>query len=101
MGFVKRRPLAQRDVNEIWDFIADDSVTGADAFVDRLDGCLQLLSTQPMMGRLRSELAPGLRSLPFGRYVVFYEPVKGGIIVVRVLHSARDVHVHFDGPLAG
>jgi plasmid stabilization system protein ParE len=37
MGFVKRRPLAQRDVNEIWDFIADDSVTGADAFMDRLE----------------------------------------------------------------
>ena len=98
MGFVKRRPLAQRDVTEIWDFIADDSVAEADAFVDRLDDCLRLLSTPPMMGRARSELAPGLRSLPFGRYVLFYEPVKGGIIVVRVLHGARDVQVQFDGP---
>ena len=38
MGLVKRRPLAQRDVTDIWDFIADDSIAQADAFVDRLDG---------------------------------------------------------------
>jgi hypothetical protein len=41
------------------------------------------------MGRLRDELSPGLRSFPFGRYVVFYEPTDGGFDVVRLLHSGE------------
>ena len=38
-----------------------------------------------------SELAADLRSFRFGRHVIFYEPIEGGIDVVRVLHSARDM----------
>jgi plasmid stabilization system protein ParE len=30
MPRVKRRPLAQTDIHEIWDFIADDRVAAAD-----------------------------------------------------------------------
>lgn len=33
--------------------------------------------------------------MPFGRYVIFYEPLDDGIDVVRVLHSARDVDAQF------
>lgn len=47
------------------------------------------------MGRLRRELAPRVRSLPFGRYVIFYVPLDDGIDVVRVLHSARDIDPSF------
>jgi toxin ParE1/3/4 len=39
----------------------------ADAWVDRLDAKLRLLAAQPLMGRARDELSPGVRSLPFGR----------------------------------
>ena len=94
MPCIEHRPCAGDDVAEIWDFIAEDSLAQADA-VDRLDSKLQLLATQPLMGRARDELAPGLRSFPFERYVIFYEPSKDGIAVVRVLHSARDVDTEF------
>lgn len=67
MPRVLRRPLAAADIAEIWDYIAEDSIAQADAWVDRLDETLRLLATQPRMGRLREELSPGLRSLPFGR----------------------------------
>jgi toxin ParE1/3/4 len=43
------------------------------------------------MGRARDELAPGIRSFPFGRYLIFYLPISGGIDIVRFLHGARDV----------
>jgi len=67
----------------------------ADAWVDRLDAKLRLLAPQPLMGRSRDELSPGVRSLPFGRYVIFYLPLADGIDVVRVLHSARDIEAIF------
>ncbi|WP_292457413.1 type II toxin-antitoxin system RelE/ParE family toxin [Methylibium sp.] len=57
-----------------------------------------MLATQPLMGRARDELSPGLRSFPFGRYVIVYEPIDGGIDVVRLLHSARDVDAQFGDP---
>jgi len=93
---VTRRPLAETDILEIWDYIADDSLAAADCWVDRLDEQLRVLATQPMMGRARDELAPGVRSFPFGRYVIFYVPLDDGIDVVRVLHGARDIHAVFN-----
>jgi toxin ParE1/3/4 len=92
---VLRRPQAADDVLEVWDYIAEDSLGQADAWVDRLDAALRRLATQPLMGRARSELADDLRSLSFERYVIFYLPIPDGIDVVRVLHSARDVDSAF------
>ena len=49
-----------------------------------------------MMGRARDELAPGLRSFPIGRYVIFYEPLPDGVAIARVLHGARDIDAGFE-----
>lgn len=68
----------------------------ADAWIDRLDDKLRLLASQPLMGRSRDELAPGVRSMPIGRYVIFYLPLHDGIDFVRVLHSARDIEPIFE-----
>lgn len=95
MARVTRRPLAAADILDIWDHIAEDSLDQADRWVDKLDEKFKLIATQPLMGRARDELAASLRSFPFGRYVIFYVPVEGGIDVVRVLHSARDVDTAF------
>jgi toxin ParE1/3/4 len=95
MARVIRRPQAEVDVLDIWGFIADDSTREADRWVDQLDEKLQLWATQPLIGRARDELAPGLRSMPFGRYVVFFAPVVDGIDVVRVLHGSRDMDQEF------
>jgi len=96
MPQVTRRPLAETDILEIWDYIADDSLAAADRWVDHLDEQFRVLATQPMMGRARDELALGVRSFPFGRYVVFYVPLDDGIDVVRVLHGARDIDAVFN-----
>lgn len=95
---VRRRPLAADDIAEIWDHIADDRLRAADRRIDQLDEQFALLATQPLMGRACDELAPGLRSFPFDRYVIFYQPIDGGIDVVRLLHSARDVDTQFGDP---
>ncbi|WP_235578386.1 type II toxin-antitoxin system RelE/ParE family toxin [Pseudorhodoferax sp. Leaf267] len=88
---MRKRPLAYADLADIWSYIADDSEQQADLFLDMLDVRLALLATQPEMGRERPELAPRLRAFPVKRYVVFYRPMRDGIEVLRVLHSARDV----------
>jgi toxin ParE1/3/4 len=82
---------------EIWSYIADDSVAYADAFIDKLYETLQLMGRQPGSRGRREELAPGMRSFPFRRYVIFYRAAAGAIEIVRVLHGARDVENIFAG----
>jgi toxin ParE1/3/4 len=84
------------DLTEIWDYIADDSETQADLFIDTIDRKLRLLAEQPNLGRSRGELAENMRSFPIGRYVVFYIVMPSYIQVVRVLHGARDLAPIFE-----
>jgi len=84
-------PRASGDLTEIWSYIADDSAGNADAFIDKLYETMQLLSRQPGSGRHREELTSGIQSFPFGRYIIFYRAVTGGVEIVRVLHGARDI----------
>ncbi len=95
MARVVRRPEAEQDILDIWGYIAEDSVGEADRWIDMLDEKLRLWATQPVMGRARDELIADLRSMPFGRYVVFYMPLADGLDVIRVLHSSRDVGEEF------
>lgn len=91
MAVIIKRPRALSDLAEIWDYIADDSETRADVFVATIDTKFQTLAIQPGIGRLRDELATGLRSLPVGRYVIFYLSLANGVEIIRVLHGARDI----------
>jgi toxin ParE1/3/4 len=91
-----KRPLARSDLAEIWDYIADDNETRADAFVDLIDQKLQALASHPDMGRSRDELEEGLRSFPVGRYVIFYRVIPEGVEIARVLHGSRDIDTVFN-----
>jgi toxin ParE1/3/4 len=84
---------AERDLIDLWLFIAEDNHPAADNTVDSIYRSAQLLAEQPMMGRARPELAAGLRSFSTQTpYIQFHFPDEaGGIIVARVLHHARDV----------
>lgn len=52
---------------------------------------IQKLALSPGLGRVRSDVAPSVRSFPIARHVAFYVESKGGITVVRVLHPAMNV----------
>jgi toxin ParE1/3/4 len=62
---------ARQDLDEIWLHIVEDNPTAADHFLDILYEKFILLAGQPLLGRLRPELAPNLRSVPVGTYVIF------------------------------
>ncbi len=97
MSQLRISPRASSDLIEIWSYIADDSVANADAFIDKLYQAIQVLARQPGSGRHREELAPGIQSFPFGRYIIFYRVVAGAVEIARVLHGARDIENIFEG----
>jgi toxin ParE1/3/4 len=96
MPNIVKRPLAEKDLNDIWDYIAEDNLDQANEFLRSLNRKIVLLAETPMMGRARDELALALRSFPVGRYIIFYRPIQDGVEVVRVLHGAQDISAqHF------
>jgi toxin ParE1/3/4 len=88
-------PLAQTDIDEIWDHIARDSIPNADRFVDQIERRFGLLADNPKLGTRRDTLRPGLRRFVHARYLIYYRPIRDGIEVVRVVHGARSQEMLF------
>ena len=95
MSRILRRPRAEADLIEIWNYIAQDSPTRADKLLDEIDEKSQTLAQSPFIGKARDELGRKIRSFPIGNYVLFYQPIEGGIDIIRVLHGARDIDALF------
>ena len=83
---------ARKDLDDIWLYIARDSIESANRFVDLLTDKFPLLADSPRIGRQREDLMPDLRSFPVKNYLIFYRPLgKTGVSIVRVVHGARDL----------
>ncbi len=91
MAKIERSSQAQRDLLDIWLYVANDSPAAADKFLDQIETICKLLSASPVLGRSREELGHSLRSFPVGDYLIFYRPKRTGIVVVRVLSGYRDL----------
>ena len=96
MPVVLRTSRANLDLVEIALRIAGENPNAADTWLDTIDAKCRLLARMPELGRKRPDLAPDLRSLPAGSYVIFYRPVKAGIQIIRILHGARDIPTIFE-----
>jgi toxin ParE1/3/4 len=91
MPRIVRTPRCDRDLFEIAVYIGRDNPAAADNLIDTIDEKFSLLAQFPRLGRDRSELADDMRSFPVGNYVIFYRALRDGIIVLRVLHGARNL----------
>jgi toxin ParE1/3/4 len=89
MARIVRSFPARDDLQQIWAYVAKDSIAAADRLIDRFEHDLAIVARNPLMGQSVDFLRAGLRQFTIGNYVVFYEPIEGGIRVVRVLHGAR------------
>ena len=95
---VSLTPQARRDIIEAALHIAGDNPDAADRFLAAVEETFAALRRMPQMGAPRpfadSRLA-GLRMFPvtgFTAYLTFYQPRdERSILVVRVLHGARDI----------
>lgn len=83
------------DLEEIYTYIADDSLVAADKVIGRLQKRWHLLADNPGTGRRRDNLQSNLRSVSEGNYVIFYQAIPSGIELVRILHSSRDIEQMF------
>ncbi|PZQ46314.1 MAG: hypothetical protein DI556_20730 [Rhodovulum sulfidophilum] len=82
---------AESDLADIWSYIASEaSEETASQFVGSLGAHLEQLRHAPYSGPPRPQLAERLRMLPHGKYAVYYIVREFEVVVVRVIHGARD-----------
>jgi toxin ParE1/3/4 len=87
-------PAAARDIEEIGDYIHAENPAAADRFVAALQARCTRIADAPRGGTPRPALWPGLRSVAFRRYVIFYT-VDDEVRIERVIHGARDIAAIF------
>ena len=84
-------PDAFADLDEIWEYIAQDNVDAADRVLAEFDSTLTLLAGSPHIEHRRPDLTT--RPLRFHvvreEYLVAYAPDEKPLWVVAVLHGRR------------
>lgn len=88
---VKFLRQARRDVDDIWDYVAVEDREAASRLIDRIYATSRRLADFPESGPARPDIAPDVRSLIVGRYLLLYRVGDSSVEVVRVLHSARNI----------
>ena len=86
---------AIQDIDDIWNYVGQNSQQAADNLFDKLRKQFSILAKFPHLGRLRPKLASYLRSFSVGSYIIFYRPIEEGIEIVRVVHGSRDIEQIF------
>jgi toxin ParE1/3/4 len=89
--------MAEADLAEIWAYIADDSEQSASRMLTAIEAVFTRLKSLPFSSPLREQLAPGLRVTFLKNYAIYYRPYETDVVIIRVLHGARDANAIADG----
>ncbi len=85
-------PEARKDLAELLDYIAADSVDAALRVHDRFVEIFELLAEHPDAGHYRDDLTSRpVRFFPVYSYLVVYSDGSAPLEIVRVLGGAQDV----------
>lgn len=84
-------PQAERDLTEIFDFIARDSTDYAETTVMNICDRVESLQHFPQSGRRVPELKRShLREIIVGSYRVIHEATNDAVVIITVIHSRRN-----------
>jgi toxin ParE1/3/4 len=89
---VRRRQVFVADLTSAYSYLADRNPKAADRLLDEVEVTVELLATFPMLGRSRNALRRGVRSIRLRRFpfIVFYRVEDDAVVLLRVVHAARD-----------
>jgi plasmid stabilization system protein ParE len=85
-------PRAAQDVNDVWNYIADDNIEAADRVIDALQSAMVKLAKTPGIGHWREDLTDKRhRFFLIYSYLIVYRCETKPLQIIRVLHASRDV----------
>ena len=95
MKQVRFKRSARADFQAIKEHIHADNPRAAMRLIEHLRIKAFHLGEMPSAGRVRPELRPGLRSLAYDSYVLFYTVEVDIVWIQRIIHGARDLDAIF------
>jgi toxin ParE1/3/4 len=83
---------AQRQLLELWDFIANESYPDrADGYVTRILRQCEVLTAAPSLGEARDDVLPGLRIMGFERRaIIAFESTDDVLLILGVYYGGQD-----------
>jgi antitoxin ParD1/3/4 len=90
-GYVLGRD-AEHDLDDLWGYIAADSVDAADRLTATLFDAFEALARNPGMSHKRKDLTQfPVLFWPVGNYLVIYRAESSPIEIVAIVHGKRDI----------
>ena len=90
-GYVLSRH-SERDLEDLWDYLAEENVAAADRLIARLFDVFEELGRFPHLGHKREDLTPfPVLFWPVGSYLIIYRADRTPIQIVAVAHGSRDI----------
>jgi toxin ParE1/3/4 len=86
---------AERDLVAIGSWLADRNPRAAGELIETLRKRVVALSENPMVGRLREDLAEDMRGQVVAPYLILYRIEGDEIFVVRIVDGRRDLNELF------
>ncbi len=87
--------VAEKDVAEIADYISHDNIDAALRFLDAVEETGDLLAHWSHLGtEIDNPHIDDLRRMQvkgFPNFLILYRPIDDGVVVLRVVHGARDL----------
>jgi len=83
---------AELDLDEIWEYIASDSIDAADRWLNKLFDAFEVIARNPRIGHHRKDLT----SLPVlfwavENYLIIYRCNDGEVQIIALTQGSRDV----------
>ncbi len=91
MGRVRFTPAARADLAAIRRYIAKDNPVRAKSYILEIRDHCRRLAHNPTIHPVDTELDEVARKAIHDDYLIFYEATAEGMLVLRVLHGARDL----------
>ncbi len=89
--FLRLSPRVPSDLEEIVDYIAQDSPRHAARVLRILRARMKEIAKQPQLYRLRPEIGADARLTTVGNYVILFRIRKNAVRIERVVHGSRDL----------
>jgi plasmid stabilization system protein ParE len=87
-------PEALIDLDEIWEFIAQDNIDAADRVREEIYDAIQSLLPFPRQGYLRPKLTSrNVRFKNVRNFVIAYAPDQKPLLILTVIHGRRSPRV--------
>jgi len=83
---------ADFDLDDVWEYIASDSIDAAERWIEKLFDAFEALGRTPGMGHRREDLTSyPVLFWPVGAYLIIYRPERRPIEIVAVTQGSRDI----------